>query len=85
MGGACSTDGREERCIQYFGRKTYREETAWTTYAYHVYRRIILELILEKEGMKVWTGFIWLRIGISGYCCVHGNEPSGSIKRRGIA
>jgi hypothetical protein len=22
--------------------------------------------ILEKWGEKVWTGFIWLRIGISG-------------------
>jgi len=24
---------------------------------------IILEWILEKYGGKVWTGFIWLRIG----------------------
>jgi hypothetical protein len=28
--------------------------------------RILLELILGKSGGKVWTGFIWLRIGTSG-------------------
>jgi hypothetical protein len=28
-------------------------------------RRIILEWILGKQSWKVWTGFIWLRIGIS--------------------
>jgi hypothetical protein len=27
---------------------------------------IILECILGKKGGKVWTGFIWLRMGISG-------------------
>jgi hypothetical protein len=29
-------------------------------------RRIILEWILGKQGGKVWTGFIWIRIGTSG-------------------
>jgi len=28
--------------------------------------RIILELILGKEGREVWIGFIWLSIGTSG-------------------
>jgi hypothetical protein len=28
--------------------------------------RVILEWILEKQGGKVWTGFIWLGIGTSG-------------------
>jgi hypothetical protein len=27
--------------------------------------RIILRCILEKEGMRMWTGFILLRIGFS--------------------
>jgi hypothetical protein len=27
---------------------------------------IILEWILEKLGEKLWTGFIWLRVGTSG-------------------
>jgi hypothetical protein len=25
--------------------------------------RIILERILEKQGRKLWTGFMWLRTG----------------------
>jgi hypothetical protein len=28
--------------------------------------RIILEWILEKQGVKVWTEFIWLRTETSG-------------------
>jgi hypothetical protein len=30
-----------------------------------VNRMIILEWILEKQGGKLWTEFIWLRIGTS--------------------
>jgi hypothetical protein len=29
-------------------------------------RRIILEWILEKYGGKLWTGFVWHRIGSNG-------------------
>jgi hypothetical protein len=28
--------------------------------------RIILQLILQKQDGKLWTGFIWLRIGTIG-------------------
>jgi hypothetical protein len=28
----------------------------------------------------VWTGLMWLRIGIGEQLLVHGNEPSGSIE-----
>jgi hypothetical protein len=28
--------------------------------------RLILEWILEKQNWKLWTVFIWLRIGIIG-------------------
>jgi hypothetical protein len=28
--------------------------------------RITSELILEKQGGELWTGFIWLKIGTSG-------------------
>jgi hypothetical protein len=28
--------------------------------------KVIVEWILWKEGGKVWTGLIWLRIGTSG-------------------
>jgi hypothetical protein len=30
------------------------------------------------------TGFSWLRIGSLAGFCKHGNEPSGSIRRRDI-
>jgi len=29
MGGACSTDGGEERCIQGSGRETWVKKTTW--------------------------------------------------------
>jgi hypothetical protein len=28
--------------------------------------RMILRRILQKQDVRVWTGFVWLRIGISG-------------------
>jgi hypothetical protein len=31
-----------------------------------IHRKIILDCILGKYGGKVWTGFIWVRIGTSG-------------------
>ena len=31
MGGACSTYGGEERCIQGFGGETWGKETTWMT------------------------------------------------------
>jgi hypothetical protein len=30
-------------------------------------KKIILEWILGKCGGEVWTGFIWLRVGISDW------------------
>jgi hypothetical protein len=42
--------------------------------------RIILEWILGKQGGKVWTAFIWLRIGTDGGSCEYGNEPLVSMK-----
>jgi hypothetical protein len=34
----------------------------------------------EREDGMVWIGLIWLRIGISGGSCEHGNDPLGFIK-----
>jgi hypothetical protein len=31
------------------------------------YAQIILKCILRKQGMRIWTGFIWLRTGSSGW------------------
>jgi hypothetical protein len=33
MGGACSTDGGRERCIQDFGGQTWEKATTWETQA----------------------------------------------------
>jgi hypothetical protein len=41
----------------------------------------ILELILEKQGGKVWTGCNWFRIGQMTGFYAHGNKPSGYMKR----
>jgi hypothetical protein len=38
-----------------------------------------LRLIIRKYGVTIWTGFIWLRIWISG-SCEHGNDSSVFIK-----
>jgi hypothetical protein len=42
--------------------------------------REILKWILK--GVRVWTGFIWLRIGTSGRFCEHSKKPSSYTKRR---
>jgi len=44
--------------------------------------RIILEWILGKKGGKLWTGCIWLKMGISGGSNEENNEPLDSIKGR---
>jgi len=31
MDGECSTPGKNEKCLQYFGCKTWKEETTWKT------------------------------------------------------
>jgi len=31
-----------------------------------VYGKITLEWILREKGGKVWSGFVWLRVGTSG-------------------
>jgi hypothetical protein len=38
---------------------------------------IILKLILNTYGVRVWTGLIWLRIDTSDGCYEHGNEFFG--------
>jgi hypothetical protein len=45
---------------------------------------IILKRILKKQDMKMWTGFVWLRIGISVGCCEYNNEHSDSVKCRKV-
>jgi hypothetical protein len=43
-------------------------------------RRAILISVLEREDIRVWAGFIWLRLWTNTSCCEYGNEPPVSIK-----
>jgi hypothetical protein len=43
-----------------------------------------IKLDLREIGIDGRTGFGWPRIGSSGGLCEHGNEPSGSIRKRDI-
>jgi hypothetical protein len=63
MGGVRSTRGREENALilrfeSPKGRDLSEDQG--------VDGRIILECVLCKESGKVWTRYIWLRIGIGG-------------------
>jgi hypothetical protein len=63
MGGACSTYGGEERCMQgvLWGNVSERGHSE----DIGVDGQLILRWIFRKwDG--AWTGLIWLRIGISG-------------------
>ena len=60
MGGACSTYGGEERCMQGFGGETGKEDPG-------VDGRIILRWIFREWDVGVWTGSSWFRIGTGGW------------------
>jgi len=47
-----------KKCMQTFS-KNLRVETAWDV---SINGRIVLNLILQKQYVRVWTGFNWLRI-----------------------
>jgi hypothetical protein len=64
MGGACSTYGGEESCIQGFGGGNLRERDLLGDP--RVDGRKILKLTFKKWDVGVWTGSSWLRIGIAG-------------------
>jgi len=67
--------GRKERCIWCFGG-----ETTWKTYA------LMGGYYLNAYSRSsVWTGLIWLMIGSVGGSGGWGNEPTVSIKCRGIS
>jgi hypothetical protein len=59
MGGACSSHGRDTKCIHKFSQKTLSLERSGHRWW------IILKSSLKKYDMGMWTGFSWLRIGSS--------------------
>ena len=63
MGGACSTYGGEEGCIQGFGGGHLRERDHLEDPG--IDGRII-RWMFRKWDMGVWTGSSWLRIGTVG-------------------
>ena len=63
MGGACSTFGGVERCIQGFSRETREGDHLGDP---DVDGRIILRWTCRKWKGVVGTGWSWLRIGTGG-------------------
>jgi hypothetical protein len=39
-----------------------------------------IKIVLGNWERIIWSGLIWLRIGIGGGCFEHGNKATGSIK-----
>jgi len=62
MAETCSTQGKE-RCIKILVGNLKRREHSEDL---GVVGRVILEGILRKQVGRVWTDFIWPRIGTSG-------------------
>jgi hypothetical protein len=55
---------RDKKCIQNFDRKNLKGRDHPENVG--VDGRIIFKRILELQGEKVWTEYIWLRIGTNG-------------------
>jgi len=47
-----------------------------------IHGKIVLKWILKKEGVRMWTGIIWLMIRPAASCCEHSNEVSDFIQSR---
>jgi hypothetical protein len=61
MGEACSTHWRDHNSYNIWVGKPERRRLLGR--AWRRWEDNILKLLLRKEGGKVWTGCIWLRIG----------------------
>jgi hypothetical protein len=44
--------------------------------------KIILRTIFQEQGIRMWSGLIWLRYSPVVGFCKHGDVPSGSIEGR---
>jgi hypothetical protein len=41
-------------------------DTTFHDFTLHLDGRVILKQILKKWDMRIWIGFVWLRMGTSG-------------------
>jgi hypothetical protein len=64
MGGARSTYGGQEKCIQGFVGGNLSEGDHLEDPG--IDGRVILKRILRKWNVGVWSGSVWLRIGTGG-------------------
>jgi hypothetical protein len=64
MGGACSTYGVGEKCVQGFWWGKLGERDHWGDSG--VDRRIILRWIFRKWDVGIWSGLSWLRTEAGG-------------------
>jgi hypothetical protein len=63
MGMACNTHERNDKSIQNVVGEPEERRQFWHLL---VDERIILEWILKEQHVRVWTGFVWIRIGSRG-------------------
>jgi hypothetical protein len=59
MSGACRTHGRDEKFVVFWLENLKGRDHSEDM---DIDGRIILGWVLRKQGGKVWTGFVWLRI-----------------------
>jgi len=64
MGTVYSTNWRGDTCIKLSWPKNLKGRDHLQDLVKE--RRMVLEWFLDKQVRKVWTGFIWLRVGTSG-------------------
>jgi hypothetical protein len=60
---SCTLHLIDEKCIQNFGQENMKGRDHSDDLG--IGGRIILEWILQKQSGNLWTGLIWLRIGIT--------------------
>jgi len=63
--GECCTHERGVKQTQSFGEGSLEERGFLKHPGTDV--RMILKLVLKKQAGRVWTGFIWVRIGTSDW------------------
>jgi hypothetical protein len=77
MGWTCSKHGRDENHT-HFSRENLKGRDQLKEL--RVDGWIILKRILRKQGVRLWTEFMWPKISPTASFCEYNNKPSSSIK-----